>query len=555
MNARAALLTVALVSGGAFAQDLAAYRTVTSALDASVRARPSSPERALAALTNAETAFGRLEDSLGGSNGVLQQGFRETLRNARIANARASVDLEAQVLQARALLRKMLYDATFKGLSGSAANARANAALLASEFGLSAADRTALVNRATAGNAEAVRVQLLRAAGGKINAALGNVDASSPRDAYLNLARATSWFTVVQDEPEASSAGLQLSAFVTALSQLTSKDAAFTGSVAQLRGGAQRFVQAAAGADVPANASASGSAGTGSAGGAGTVVTVTPTTPTTPTPGTTGSTTTGGSTTAPSTGTAPAPGTAATPVAATGVDAVYAALGRALAASGHGDNATAKDALAQASTALGRVPANISGAAGYAGLLADVQGAQGRVGLRPEDVRALVSSLANVEAEASGGAVSVMDRAAQGVTNVWSGPLRALFFLVLAALAFYPLYLLNLAFGGRNAYWRAIGVGLLLLLLPAILEGVANLGVLLGDLTGVGVLRSLGNLSVMQSPLWGPLWAVSVAVAIGLAIYGFRGLCVQFGLLGAKRERDEPRLSETQAAVEWDEEL
>ena len=541
MSGRVALLTLALVTGGASAQDLAAYRSVTAALDASVRARASNPQAALTALTNAETAFTRFETSLGTGKGVLQQGFRDTLRNARIANARASVDLEAQVLQARALMRKMLYDATFTSLSRGAANAPANAGLLASEFGLTGETRAAVVSRARASNDEAVRVQLLRAAAARINSALGGASGTQPREAYLNLARATGWFTVVQDEPEANASGLRLPAFVTALTQLTTNDtAAFAGSVTQLRSGVQRFVQTAATADVPANTAA-----------APTTPTPAPADPVTPAP----------------VGVTPAPAEPATPAPAApntapatarstgGVEAVYAALGRALAASGHADNATAKDALAQADAALQRVPATVRNAGGYAGLVADVQGAQGRAGLRPTDVRALIANLANVEAQASGAPVSVMDRVSSAVTNVWGGPLRTLFFLALAALAFYPLYLLNLAFGGRNTYWRAIGAALLLLLLPTLLEGIANLGVLLGDLTGVGALRSLGNLSMMQSPLWSPIWAVSVAAAIGLAIYGFRGLCVQFGLLGASRQQDDVRPTETQAAVEWDEEL
>ena len=124
-------------------------------------------------------------------------------------------------------------------------------------------------------------------------------------------------------------------------------------------------------------------------------------------------------------------------------------------------------------------------------------------------------------------------------------------FALLALLAFVPLYLLNLAFGGRNTYWRAIAGGLILLLLPLLLEGLLGLLGAVGDAAGVGFLRSATNFSLWQGAYGLPLWALTSALAIGLTAFGFRGLCEQFGLLG------KPSMPQnaTQQSLDWDEEV
>ena len=63
-----------------------------------------------------------------------------------------------------------------------------------------------------------------------------------------------------------------------------------------------------------------------------------------------------------------------------------------------------------------------------------------------------------VEVDVPGGAVHVWVTRAWVVRHsLWDTlalPLRALLFLLLGLAALAPLYLLNLAFGGRNAFWR-----------------------------------------------------------------------------------------------------
>ena len=62
---------------------------------------------------------------------------------------------------------------------------------------------------------------------------------------------------------------------------------------------------------------------------------------------------------------------------------------------------------------------------------------------------------------------------------------------------------------------------------------------------------ALGKLSLLHNPLGGLAWALFAGLAIGLAIWCFRGLCAEFGLLG-RRAADVPARHPT---VEWDEEL
>ena len=167
-------------------------------------------------------------------------------------------------------------------------------------------------------------------------------------------------------------------------------------------------------------------------------------------------------------------------------------------------------------------------------------------------MQSLIGELGNVEAEASARPGSVLNASAASVSRGFGGAVRAVFFFLLAALSAYPLYLLNLAFGSRNPYWRAILGGLILLLLPALLEGVGGLLGFLGDLSGVGALRSLTNLTLTQNAWGGPVWIVSLMLALTALTYGFRGLCLQFGLLGVNAK---PIQTETQSSLEWDEEI
>lgn len=524
------ILLAALAAGTAGAQDLTAYRTLAESLENAAQVRPVSAERALAELDRAEAAYSQLAPTL--QNKQLLGGLRDTLDGARGALARTPAELQAQVLLARGLMRKALYEQTLTRLAhtppdSSPANSTAQVKLLAHEFGLTGAPAGALLQDAQAGHLERVAWRLQRAAAQKVAASLQVTPARRSPDAYLNLARATGWFTVVQD---AGASKLKVAQFEDALRQLTNGDRpALTASLKTLRQSAAALSQALAAPPAMAHPAEQPAAAQ------------------TPTP-------------PPNTASSPARPT--TPIAATpsqapvadralsGVEAAYAALGRALTAAGHGDPETARAELLRVSASLATFPATLRNAAGYGTFVQDLSAAQERRGLRPGDVQALIAELGGLERALAGEGHSTGDTLSAAVARTFNGGLRAAVFLLLALLGLVPLYLLNLAFGGRNPYWRAITAALALLLLPVFLEGVFGFLGWVGDLSGVALLRTAPNLTLWQGVYGLPLLALFTALAIGLAAYGFRGLCVQFGLLG----RSSSASMAPQPSLDWEEE-
>ena len=524
------LALAALGLGGAGAQDLAAYNSLAQNLDGAVTARASSAQAALARLDAAQSALDTLSPTL--RNRQIVTGLKDALGSSRAALGRTPAELEAQVLLARGLMRKALYDQTLALLSSAPQNGAAQVRVLAREFGLTGDAAAALSSDARAGRLERTAWRLERAAVQKVSASLQAARPAQNTASYVNLARATGWFTVVQDSAGAGT--LTVSQFGDALRQLTSGDtAALTTSLTTLRQGTAAFAAALA---TPPAATGSAPATSPAQTPATTPTPATPT-PATPTPPAT-------------TPVTPAPATTAT---AQGAAGVYAALGRALAAAGHADNTSARAALAEAGTALAGVPADLRNAAGFDALGSAIAGAQGRGALRPSDVQALIGGLANLENAAAGRPVSALDGSSVGVSRWFSGWLRVLVFALLAGLTVLPLYLLNLAFGGRNVYWRAIMGGLALLMLPLFLEGLFGLLGAFGDLFGAAPLRNLTNLTLSQGAYALPVWALLGAAAIGLTAFGFRGLCEQFGLLGSAKPSVQNTTQHT--SIDWDEDV
>lgn len=524
------LALAALGLGGAGAQDLAAYNSLAQNLDGAVTARASSAQAALARLDAAQSALDTLSPTL--RNRQIVTGLKDALGSSRAALGRTPAELEAQVLLARGLMRKALYDQTLALLSSAPQNGAAQVRVLAREFGLTGDAAAALSSDARAGRLERTAWRLERAAVQKVSASLQAARPAQNTASYVNLARATGWFTVVQDSAGAGT--LTVSQFGDALRQLTSGDtAALTTSLTTLRQGTAAFAAALA---TPPAATGSAPATSPAQTPATTPTPATPT-PATPTPPAT-------------TPVTPAP---ATTDAAQGAAGVYAALGRALAAAGHADNTAARAALAEAGTALAGVPADLRNAAGFDALGSAIAGAQGRGALRPTDVQALIGGLANLENAAAGRPVSALDGSSVGVSRWFSGWLRVLVFALLAGLTVLPLYLLNLAFGGRNVYWRAIMGGLALLMLPLFLEGLFGLLGAFGDLFGAAPLRNLTNLTLSQGAYALPVWALLGAAAIGLTAFGFRGLCEQFGLLGSAKPSVQNTTQHT--SIDWDEDV
>jgi hypothetical protein len=144
----------------------------------------------------------------------------------------------------------------------------------------------------------------------------------------------------------------------------------------------------------------------------------------------------------------------------------------------------------------------------------------------------VIVQLGSLEGALAGREAGLLQAANASSSLWWPGLVRASAVILLALLAFYPLYLLNLAFGGGNRSWRWVAAALFLLLLPVIYEGVAYAGALLAATTGVTALAAPLVLSPFQSPLGGLLWVIVSALAILFASTGLYGICKRFGLLG-----------------------
>jgi len=193
----------------------------------------------------------------------------------------------------------------------------------------------------------------------------------------------------------------------------------------------------------------------------------------------------------------------------------------------------------------------------------------GGVGLRTSDVNLLLGLLLNAEDQVLGEKFYAKGplNAALSIEKATFGLPRAIFFIILGVLALFPIYLLYLAFGGRNIYWRLLGLAFLFLLLPAIIEGIAYFGDIMAQYGGVHALHRLSAASIMQNILAQTAWGILVFLVVVFAAWGLRGIAIQFGLIHDRRqpsttmqtdsgptsERNPTLTSET--IVEWDEEF
>ena len=182
-------------------------------------------------------------------------------------------------------------------------------------------------------------------------------------------------------------------------------------------------------------------------------------------------------------------------------------------------------------------------------------------GLRVQDAIVLAGQMG--ETSLNAGAAPLMHKAIVSTTNIWSGWVRLIFAIVFGILAFVPLYLLVLAFGGGNKNWQLVGWSLFLLLLPMIYEGISYIATLIASLTGITILEYVSSFSIFQNGLSQAIWFVLSGIAIILAIAGLYGICVQFGLLGKRSQSSgkttvlEPSVTESavQTNFDWDEEF
>ncbi|WP_457638223.1 hypothetical protein [Oceanithermus sp.] len=191
------------------------------------------------------------------------------------------------------------------------------------------------------------------------------------------------------------------------------------------------------------------------------------------------------------------------------------------------------------------------------------------VGLRTSDVNMVIDLLMGAEQQVLGEKPTAKTQLniALAIEKATFGLPRAIFFIVVGVLALFPLYLIYLAFGGRNIYWRLLGLAFFFLLLPALLEGVAYIGDILGTYGGVPALHRLSSASIMQNILAQMAWGLLIFLVVVFASWGLRGIAIQFGLIQDRRQPSttmqtgasstseaNPTLT-SETIVEWDEEF
>ena len=173
--------------------NLSAYRSMASALDKAVLERPASSASSLRDLDRATAAYATLRPNV--KSGLLTSGMERSMQSARAALSHAPADLEAQVEQARSLMRKALYDQTLGQLSsGGVAVSPAlstQAGLLAGEFGLQGEVRSRFLGAVTARNSGSAARLLRSAAARKVQASLAGT--SPANDSARRTASYLAW--------------------------------------------------------------------------------------------------------------------------------------------------------------------------------------------------------------------------------------------------------------------------------------------------------------------------------------------------------------------------
>jgi len=120
--------------------------------------------------------------------------------------------------------------------------------------------------------------------------------------------------------------------------------------------------------------------------------------------------------------------------------------------------------------------------------------------------------------------------------------IQPFFFLLLALLGIYPVYLIIKAFGWGHRAWRNIGIFIILLIVPVFMEALGRLGVEFK-------ITSLQALSFTVNEYAKMAWGLIVLAAFLFAISGLRQFCAQFGVkaIGVRQHPEEPIAAETEA--------
>jgi len=244
---------------------------------------------------------------------------------------------------------------------------------------------------------------------------------------------------------------------------------------------------------------------------------------------------------------------------------LQAATARVVAGVRRGDQPAARAALAQLDAGYRR---NLAPALAQLDPAADqatsdlLTSLASRTHLTLAEAGLLSARLDLAQAAFEGAVPTLGDDVEAAVDAVWSDMTRSAVFVILGILAIFPLVLLNMAFGGGNRNWRLVGWALFLLLVPVFYQAIAGLFDLLDRVIDVSWFPDLERWSMFDSVTGQAVWALLVLIALILAIIGLRGICVQFGLLGASKKSGVAKQTATAAksgtghtTIDWDEEF
>lgn len=520
---RTVTLALLLALSQAGAQDLGLYSQLAGALDRAAATVSQSRSSARAELERADATLTALLPTLpGGAEGRVGQSLRSTVNQARVAVERTPAEVQANVLLARGLMRRVLYDQTIGALPSTPNPANDSAALqlLGREMGFTASSLEALRTQARNGRKDLVDSRLRRVAADKLRLSLLAVSLDKPQaENYLNLTRASSWFSLVQDDGRQAIPPLAVAQFDRALQYV---------AIGDLDGLDSELTQMRQSADDLSRTLLRRSQATQP-----------PEQPAAPNPN------------------SPAP-TLVLP-SDQALNATYAALAQAQTAAGHSNPARARELLGQAFTLISELPPEMQRTPAFGELQRDIRTLQNRIALRPSSIQSLIATLGNAEVQASGGSVVGSDNFSTSSVMLLGGWVRVFLSVALALLSAAALRFLALAFGGSNMYWRAIYTGLFSLLTPFFLEGLFGLLGWVGDMMNMPLLRGAFNLTLSQGAGGLLVYALLSFFGIGMLAYGFRGLCKQFGLLSshitptATTPRPASRYTET--SLDWTDEL
>ena len=539
---------------------IAGYQSIATSLEAARTSVTSDPPGALARVQSAQNVFRRLEPQIG-TQKLIDAGTKALKNAASMVNQRSAINIGAQSMLVKSILQRVMYDRLFSDMNaGKTPSATRYANTLAGAFNMPAANlntlKTAVKRKDIAKARSILESQVADIMTNSLKLARDNVADKST--AYQAVVRASSHFLIVQDSPRVSE-DLTVSSFANAVQSITSGDVpGFKQGIATLLTRTQDFGKRARGialsdsnpvaSTTPATTSTPVIPSNGN-----------PSNPSNPSTPTVKPTTPAVAPIAPAVALPSGFNTINTELVKAGIPALRA---RAFATSLANQKFTSlSGVLDKLSATVGESLSQVQNGdvqAGRANLElaknlfessvkpalevvnAD-QAAQtskvfdatiNAIGVRSVDVAVLLGEVVSVKnLFQNAQPAATMQNLSASVQPWWAGTLRGILFLIAAMLFCYAIYLLNLAFGGKNPYWRYIGISMVLLFIPPLLEGLAWLGSVLSQTAGLTFLDGLSSWSVLQNPLAQIAWAILMIAAAAFATAGFRGIATQFGLI------------------------